>query len=282
MSNRSRDRVAVGACGLVATAGQLVDLCADSRLAGAGRLELGGQADLDGGLVVPALPGQDQGELAACPGVGGVDGEDPPDGRLDRGGAVGAQPFDPRLVQGVVVREPLAGPGEVREGLGPAAGLGEPAGDGAVGVNGRRLGLEHLHPQVERAGQVAAAPTPGRPRPAASRRADITRGPTRAARRPRRTRRATPGPRRRRSADRRPTVGAATTLRGPRSASARRSSCASAQWSVRAGQAEQRSQAAEPPAKERDGVILSMKVPRRLEVACASPSSLSSRQAASR
>ena len=39
---------------------------------------------------------------------------------------------------------------------GPAFGLGQQPRDGPIGVHGRGLGLQHLLPELERTGQVAA------------------------------------------------------------------------------------------------------------------------------
>ena len=121
----------------------------DRRLAGAGGLEVAGHPHRVERLVDPALLREEDGELAMGPGVGRVDREDLADDRLGGGGAVVLQPAAPELVEGEVVREPPGGPPEVLQRLGAAFGLGQEPGDGGIGVEGRRLGVEHLTPEPE-------------------------------------------------------------------------------------------------------------------------------------
>ena len=95
-------------------------------------------------LIVASLLGQHQGELAMAPRIGGVDLQELPDRRLGCGGAAVAQPFDPDLVQGIVVREPLACSGQMFERRDLAFGLGQQLRGGPIAVPRPGLGHQHL------------------------------------------------------------------------------------------------------------------------------------------
>ena len=103
------------------------------------------------------LLGQHESELAMAPGVGRVDLEELSDDRLGCGRAAIAQAIRSGcLVQRVIVRKPFAGAGKMVDRGAAALGLGEQLRDGPIGVQGPGLGHEHLPPELERTGQVAA------------------------------------------------------------------------------------------------------------------------------
>ena len=107
-------------------------------------------------LVGPALFRQRHSQLAMRPGVRRIDFDQSSHHRLHRRAAVLAQALVPELVQGKVVRETRANLFEMAERGRAACGLGEQLRDRAVGIQGQRLGPEHLSPQLERLGQFAA------------------------------------------------------------------------------------------------------------------------------
>ena len=104
---------------------------------------------------MPPLLTQDQSQFTVRPGIGGVDRQKLPDGRLKSRWSSIAEPQDPGLMERVVVREPLADAREVLNRRGSPCCFGQPPGHHLVGIEGHGLVVQHLPPEGQRPDQIA-------------------------------------------------------------------------------------------------------------------------------